>query len=157
MRNAQDFHAFVNAYRDRFPDDVLTVGQTLSADQDVTALVVELAAQNRHPMVVCERVDGLGVPLATNVFASRERIARLFGVEPAGLHAAYQQRANAPIPPCYVASGPILDEVIEGDAVDLAQLPMIRHFLSDRAPYVTNAVIVAEDPVTGVANLSYHR
>lgn len=157
MRNVQDFHAFVNAYRDCFPDDVLTVGQTLSADQDVTALVVELAAQNRHPMVVCERVDGLDVPLATNVFASRERIARLFGVEPGQLHAAYQQRANAPVAPCYVASGPILDEVIEGDAVDLAQLPMIRHFKSDRAPYVTNAVIIAEDPVTGVANLSYHR
>jgi UbiD family decarboxylase len=57
----------------------------------------------------------------------------------------------------YVANGPVLDQVIEGDAVDLAQLPMIRHFDTDRGPYITNAVIVAEDPVTGVANLSYHR
>jgi UbiD family decarboxylase len=34
---------------------------------------------------------------------------------------------------------------------------MIRHFDTDRGPYITNAVIVAEDPVTGIANLSYHR
>jgi UbiD family decarboxylase len=34
---------------------------------------------------------------------------------------------------------------------------MIRHFATDRGPYITNAVIVAEDPVTGIANLSYHR
>lgn len=157
LDRTQDFHVFAADYRTRFPDDVLSVSETLSADQDVTALVAELGAQGRDPMLLCERVEGLGVPLATNVFASRERIARLFGVHAAQLHEAYQQRSNAPIAPRFVNSGPVLDEVSEGDAVDLATLPMIRHFETDRGPYVTNAVIVAEDPVTGVANLSYHR
>jgi UbiD family decarboxylase len=95
--------------------------------------------------------------LATNFFASRERIARLFDVDARGLFDAYQQRANAPIAPLYVARGPVLDEVVEADAVDLAHVPMIRHFATDRGAYITNAVIVAEDPVTGIANMSYHR
>ena len=54
-------------------------------------------------------------------------------------------------------TGPVCEVVTEGEAVDLADLPMIRHFDSDRSPYVTNAIIIAEDPETGVANLSYHR
>jgi 3-polyprenyl-4-hydroxybenzoate decarboxylase and related decarboxylases len=108
-------------------------------------------------MLICEKVDGIETPLVTNFFASRTRIGRLFDVDASGLFDAYQQRANAPIAPVFVPTGPVLDQVVEGDAVDLAQLPMIRHFDTDRGPYITNAVIVAEDPVTGVANLSYHR
>jgi UbiD family decarboxylase len=154
---SQDFHEFARLYRQRFPDDVLTLAEPLSADQDVTALIDALAAEQRQPMLICEQVDGLGVPVVSNVFASRTRLARLFGVPPDKLHEAYQARANTPIAPRYVEHGPILDEVIEGEAVDLALLPMLKHFASDRGPYVTNAVIVAEDPVTGIANLSYHR
>jgi len=154
---SQDFHEFARLYRQRFPDDVLTLAEALSADQDVTALIDALAAEQRQPMLICEQVDGLGVPVVSNVFASRTRLARLFGVTPDKLHEAYQARANTPIAPRYVEHGPILDEVIEGEAVDLALLPMLKHFASDRGPYVTNAVIVAEDPVTGIANLSYHR
>ena len=157
LAGTQDFHAFVSTYRDLFPDDVLTIRQPLSADQDVTALVAELAARGRHEMLVCEQVDGLDTPLVTNVFASRSRIARLFGVEPPHLFEAYQSRANAPLAPRFVANGPVLDQVNEGDAVNLDHLPTIQHFDTDRGPYITNAVIVAEDPVTGIANLSYHR
>ncbi|WP_028223978.1 UbiD family decarboxylase [Paraburkholderia ferrariae] len=157
LSETQDFHAFAAAYRERYPEDVFAPAQALSADQDVTALVAALAARGRHEMLVCERVNGLATPLVTNVFASRTRIGRLFGVEAAGLFDAWQQRANAPLAPAYVARGPVLDHVDEGDAVDLARLPMIRHFETDRGPYVTNAVIVAEDPVTGIANMSYHR
>ena len=157
LRATQDFHRFALAYREQYPDDVLTLTQPVSADQEVTALVAELAARGQHPMLICENVDGIATPLVTNFFASRTRIGRLFDVGPGGLFDAYQQRANAPIAPVFVSEGPLLDQVIEGDAVDIAQLPMIRHFDTDRAPYVTNAVIVARDPVTGVANLSYHR
>ncbi|MFM0325524.1 UbiD family decarboxylase [Caballeronia glebae] len=157
FRATQDFHSFAHAYRERYPDDVLTLKQPVSADQDVTAIVAALAARGQHPMLVCEQVEGIDTPLATNFFASRERIGRLFDVDARGLFDAYQQRANAPVAPVHVASGPVLDEIVEADAVDLARLPMIRHFATDRGAYITNAVIVAEDPVTGIANLSYHR
>jgi len=85
--------------------------------------------------------------VVTNLFASRTRIARIFGVAPAQLHETFQQRANHPIAPCYVETGPVLDEIFEGEAVDLALLPMLKHFASDRGPYITNAIIIAEDPV----------
>ncbi|SMG33900.1 UbiD family decarboxylase [Paracoccus sp. J56] len=157
MSQNQDFQSFAREYRARFPQDVLHVPSALTDGQDVTALVEALARQGRSPMLFCDRVPGSDWPLVTNVFASRNRIARILGTDPDNLHAEYQRRANSPIEPEYVESGPVAEEVAEGDAVDLGNVPMIRHFDSDRGPYATNAIIVACDPETGVANLSYHR
>ncbi|MDN7143353.1 UbiD family decarboxylase [Pseudomonas sp. JQ170] len=157
LGECQDFHAFATQYRALYPDDVLTIKEPLSADQDVTAIIDALAAQGLHPLLVCENVGGQQGPVVTNVFASRTRIARIFGAAPEQLHEVFQARANRPIDPVYVQEGPILDEIFEGEDVDLALLPMLKHFDSDRGPYITNAIIVAEDPVTGVANMSYHR
>ncbi|MGH6738423.1 MAG: UbiD family decarboxylase, partial [Bradyrhizobium sp.] len=50
----------------------------------------------------------------------------------------------------------ILDNV-EEKSVDLTTLPLIKHFETDRAPYITNGIIVAEHPDTRAGNLSYHR
>jgi 4-hydroxy-3-polyprenylbenzoate decarboxylase len=153
---AQDFHGFLERYRAAHPDDVLVVADEVSADQDITAVLWQLAAAGRDPLLVFERVKGLGTPVATNVFGSRARIARLLGAEPGGLHEAYQARSHAACDFRVVASGPVLDAV-ETRAIDLAQLPLLKHFETDRASYVTSGIIVAEHPDTGAGNLSYHR
>jgi 2,5-furandicarboxylate decarboxylase 1 len=152
----QDFQSFLADYRAAHADDVLVVDELVSSDQDITAIVAALARQGRDPLVYFERVDGIATPVATNVFASRERVARMFGVEPARLHEAYQQRSRNLLAPRLLASGPICDVVSEGD-VDLRTLPLLKHFETDRAPYITNAILIAEHPDTGAGNMSYHR
>jgi len=153
---SQDFHTFLAAYRAAYPDDVLTVREPVAADQDPTALVWALAAQNRHPAIVCENVAGLATPLVTNLFASRERVGRMLGgVSPAGIHAEYQARSRRMQPPRVLPSGAVTDIVQE--QVDLSTIPAIRHFATDRGPYITNAILIAEDPETGIGNASYHR
>jgi 4-hydroxy-3-polyprenylbenzoate decarboxylase len=153
---SQDFHTFLAAYRAAYPDDVLTVRESVAADQDPTALVWALAAQNRHPAIVFENVAGLATPLVTNLFASRERVGRMLGgVSPAGIHAEYQARSRRMQPPRVLPSGAVTDIVQE--QVDLSTIPAIRHFATDRGPYITNAILIAEDPETGIGNASYHR
>ncbi|CAG2131190.1 Phenolic acid decarboxylase [Cupriavidus campinensis] len=153
---SQDFHTFLAAYRAAYPDDVLTVRDPVAADQDPTALVWALAAQNRHPAIVFENVAGLATPLVTNLFASRERVGRMLGgVSPAGIHAEYQARSRRMQPPRVLPSGAVTDIVQE--QVDLSTIPAIRHFATDRGPYITNAILIAEDPETGIGNASYHR
>ena len=152
----QDFQSFLADYRAAHADDVLVVDEPVSSDQDITAVVAALARQGRDPLVYFERVDGITTPVATNVFASRERVARLFGVEPAQLHEAYQQRSRNLLAPRLLTSGPVCDVVSEGD-VDLRTLPLLKHFETDRAPYITNAILIAEHPDTGAGNMSYHR
>lgn len=154
---SQDFQTFLAQYREAHPDDVLVVRDEVSADQDITAVVSALAQQGRHPLAVFERVSGIDAPVATNMFASRQRIARLFGVDVPRLLETYQARSRQPFAPRVVESGPVCEHVVEQHQVDLTQLPLLKHFETDRAPYITNAIIVAEHPDTGLGNMSYHR
>ena len=125
----------------------------MSADQDVTAVIWTLATQNRYPMLVFERVNGTRV--VTSIFSSRERIARLLGCELSQIHRVYQEKSRNACEPQVVGSGPLLDSVEQ--KVDLRKLPMLRHFESDKAPYITNAVMVAEGAAPWSGNMSYHR
>jgi 4-hydroxy-3-polyprenylbenzoate decarboxylase len=152
----QDYQSFLAAYRAAHADDVLVVDAPVSADQEITAVVAALDRDGRRPLCLFERVEGLGVPVATNTFASRERVARLLGVDVAGLHEAYQARSRELRAPRERQSGPVC-EVVEEDGIDLGRLPALRHFATDRAPYITNAVLIAEHPDTGAGNMSYHR
>ncbi|TFZ01301.1 UbiD family decarboxylase [Ramlibacter rhizophilus] len=152
-----DFQAFFAAYRERHPEDVLVIREPISGNQVLTALVQELAREGRRPVVLAERVEGLDVPVVTNLFGSRERVARMLGVEVGALHATYQARSRERLPPRRVERGPVMDIVQEGDSVDLHALPLLRHFQTDRGPYITNAVMVGQHPDTGAGNLSYHR
>jgi len=142
---SQDFHGFLDDYRSRYPDDVFTVAEEVSPDQEVTALVWALAAQDRAPMLVFEKVGGTRV--VTNIFASRERIARLLGTVPEKIHHTYQERSRRAVDPKVVSNSPLQAE----QTVDLTRLPLLKHFETDRAPYITNGLVCAEN------NLSYHR
>ena len=56
---SQDFHAFLEDYLRRYPEDVVEIAEEVSPDQDVTAVIWTLAARGRDPMLVFERVGGL--------------------------------------------------------------------------------------------------
>ncbi len=155
-RQSQDFHEYLNDYRAGHPDDVLVIDEQVSSDQDITAVLWALAEQGKSPLLVFPKVAGLTMGVATNIFGSRVRAARMLGATPQTLHEAYQFYANQLVPTELVSSAPILD-VVERQHIDLSSLPMIRHFETDRAPYITNGIIVAEHPDTGAGNLSYHR
>lgn len=153
----QDLRVFLDAYRRDHPEDVLRVEQSLRVEQDVTALVEELELRGLQPLLECTNVEGLGMPVVTNVFSSRRRVARMLGVEAADLHTAFQAGASRPQPLRDLGDGPVLEVVEEGEDVDLGRLPLLKHFADDRGRYLTSGVFVAEDLETGVGNLSYHR
>ena len=153
----QDLHDFVVEYSESHAGDVLRLDKNVvSPDQELTAIVAALSAQGREPMVIAPRVDGLECPVVTNVFASRARLARVFGVEEPALHAEYQRRAQQAVAPVVVDSGPALDVVVSGTDIDVRSVPMLRHFEGDAGPYVTSGIIVAET-TDGRGNMSYHR
>jgi UbiD family decarboxylase len=154
----QDARTFLAEYESAHPDDVVRVDDEVPADQGVTALVTELQAEGRAPILVCSKVSGVsGVAVVTNLFASRERIGRMLGGGAADLHERFAHASARAMPVRAVVDGPVLEVRREGDEVDLAELPMLTHFAEDAAPYLTSAIVVAQDPRTGAGNLSYHR
>lgn len=152
----QDVRQFLAEYSKAYPQDVLTVEDRISDDQDVTAFIWKLNEQGRAPLLHFRNVERIGVEVVSNIFGSRQRIARMFGTTADKLHEAYQARARRALPPRLVEAGPVTDIVEEKD-IDLAALPMLKHFETDRGKYITSGIIIAEHPETGAGNLSYHR
>ena len=153
----QDLQDFLRGYQAAHPDDVCTVDRPVSLDQDISAVVWELAERDQHPLLRFTRVEGADREVVTNLFASRLRIERMLGARTGELHDTYQRRAAQAMPMAEGDGGPITDRVDVGDRVDLGELPLLTHFATDRGPYITSGIVVAEDAETGRGNLSYHR
>ena len=156
---SQDLHDFVTAYAEAHPDDVLDIAEHVPDSQDAAALVWKLAAAGRHEMLRFRDIAGFPFDVVTNVFACRRRIVRILGADPGrdDLHAVFQARARNLIEPVEVGEGPVLDRVSEGDGIDLTDLPLLTHFETDRAPYITSGIMVVEGEDGAAGNLSYHR
>jgi UbiD family decarboxylase len=150
----QDLHAWLADYQQSHPEDVLEVDEPMSADQELSAIAVNLWAAGRAPVVVASKVGTLGVAVVTNVFASRQRVARVLGTDEGGLHAAFRRGVAERVPVKVLDDGPILHGP---RSTDVRTVPMLRHFAEDAAPYLTSGVVIADDPETGIGNCSYHR
>ena len=93
-----NLHAWLADYQQSHPEDVLEVDEPMSADQELSAVAVNLWAAGRAPLVVASKVGTLGVPVVTNVFASRPRVARVLGTDEGGLHAAFRRGVAERLP-----------------------------------------------------------
>ncbi len=153
----QGLQDFLRDYEVAHPDDVRTIDREVSLDQDITAVVWELADRGEHPLLRFPRVKGADREVVTNLFASRARIERMLGAHPGELHDRYQHLAAGAMEMAELDDGPVTGRVDVGDRVDLLDLPLLTHFATDLGPYITSGIVVAEDATGGRGNLSYHR
>jgi UbiD family decarboxylase len=133
------------------------IADAVSADFQVTALVMELERVGRAPVLWFEKVGGYPFPVVTNVFGARRRYALALGVSEPQLIDTWARGSDRAIDPVLREGAPVQDVVLTGAEVDLAYLPIMKHFEQDAGAYITNALVVAKDPDTGVRNASFHR
>ena len=153
----QSLRGFLGMVRRDFPSELLHIAAPVAQRFDSTAMVFELERAGRSPVIVFDRMDGFKLPVVTNVAANRNLLAACLGVAPADLPAAFRERCQRPIP-CETIGRALWDEVVvEGDDVDLTQLPIPYQFSVDAAPYITAGQITARDPITGVDTTGFHR
>jgi UbiD family decarboxylase len=157
MSAAPDLRLFLKELAASDPGAVRHISETVSTDYDVTAVAVELERSGETPVLWFDHVAGYPFPIVANLFASRSRFARALGVETAELARHWGSLGDNRIPPCLTAQGPVQDVVLTGGEARLDRLPILRHFAEDAGPYITNAIVVANDPDSGVRNASFHR
>jgi 2,5-furandicarboxylate decarboxylase 1 len=150
------------------PAELIHVSQTVDpARFEVTAVLQRLENLDRYPAVLFDRplaLDGepAGMPILTNVFASRARCARAVGLpaEAAGVELSleYARREARRVPPVLVsaAEAPVKEVVQLGAEVDLRRLPIVRHHRMDGGPYIDMTPIL-RDPGTGAYNIAFQR
>jgi 2,5-furandicarboxylate decarboxylase 1 len=148
---------FLKSVEDADPRSVVRIRDSVSTEFDMTAVAMELEARGQAPILIFENVRGYDFPVVTNLFARRSRFARALGVADDELIDAWAASGDRQIEPALRDGGPVHDVVLTGADANLERLPLLRHFEQDADRYITNAIVVAKDPDTGLRNASFHR
>ena len=130
-------------------EDVIRISDPIDIDYVPTALVLELESRRQTPVVLIDRPIGFDTPIVTNLFASRERIARMAGAEPGGFNEAWVKALANLLPAKIVDRGAVQEVVRIGSEVNAATLPISRHFEKDAGRYIGSAFSYAKIPTPG--------
>jgi UbiD family decarboxylase len=134
-------------------------------DREIGA-ISEIMAGNGGPALLFDKVPGYpeGYRVLSNAFISRPRTGLTLGVPPelSGLEMldAWRKRLKGakPVPPVEVKDGPVKQNVLTGQDVDLFKLPTPVWHEFDGGRYLgTGCVIITRDPDDGWINLGTYR
>ena len=97
------------------------------------------------------------MPVVSNVFSSRARLAFALGIPLEDLSREVGLRSREYLKPVTVTRAPFEDVSVTGHDVDLFRLPLVTHYPVDAAPYITAGLVIARHPETGMETAGFHR
>ena len=160
--------SFLDDCRREIPAEVVHVTPEVDpANYDVSAIIKHLGAARKFPLLIFDRPRNLhgrvsDFKLVMN-FTISQRKTQIALDLPKEMTRAQMAEACVEIEKNRVApvvvenrEAPVMENVRSGDAVDLHELPIMRHHYMDGGPYITLCTI-AKDRRQGIYNASYHR
>jgi len=141
-------------------------------DQDLEmGVITEETTMRKGPALLFGGIPGLSPDfrVLTNILATPQRVGISLGLphlytnepelaqELTGKPEIWERNASV-YPMKTVSHGPLLENVIRGDDVDLSQLPAPQWHEKDGGRYIgTGCVVILRDPDTGLLNLGCYR
>jgi 4-hydroxy-3-polyprenylbenzoate decarboxylase len=128
--------------------------------------ITELIIESRGPALLFDEIKGYpkGYRVASNLFNTSKRTAIAFGLPPDLSPQALAEKSEAtmrgfrPVPPETVTSGPVLENVLKGDDIDLFKFPTPKWHENDGGRYIgTGVCVIQKDPDTGFVNSGAYR
>ena len=111
----------------------------------------------RGPALLFEHAGDSAHPLATDLLASRRRLALALETEPSRLTSEWVKRTAEPVRPTIVSTGPCKENIVKGDSVDLFRFPIPTWNALDGGPFITLAIHITKDPESGEYNAAVYR
>ncbi|HYR45777.1 MAG TPA: menaquinone biosynthesis decarboxylase [Thermoanaerobaculia bacterium] len=157
--------------------ELVRVSREVSAALEI-AEIADRAVKGGGPALLFENVTGSSMPVAINLFASRQRMLAALEIAsyeewderlqffldpkpPEGwlgkLKALPKVTELAAVFPKTVRSAPCQEVVETGDAVDLRNLPVLTCWPGDGGPFITLPLVITRDPATGKTNVGVYR
>jgi UbiD family decarboxylase len=145
--------------------DLARVGAEVDWDEEIGAITREVSSRfgpallfdnvKDHRETYCRR-------LFTNGTGTRERVCRFLGVPETTSYRelvfVFKERFARPLKPVTVKSGPVKENILKGNRIDLNQLPVPKWNPLDGGRYIcTSASIVTRDPESGALNAGTYR
>jgi len=146
-------------------NDLKRIGAQVDWDEEIGAITREISSQfgpallfeniKDHKNTLCRR-------LFTNGTGTRQRVCRFLGVPEETSYRAlvnvFKERFSHPVKAEKINRGPVKENIIRGDKVDLFQFPVPKWNPFDGGRYIlTSASVVTRDPDTGVLNAGTYR
>lgn len=153
----KDLRYFLKEVEEKQPSDFIRVKKEVDPKFELCGVVRKFQEDGRYPMVYFEKVKGSKLPVVSNLFASKSRLALAFGARESHLLQDYIANEDKKIPSKMVSDGPVKANILTGDRLDLSILPKIVHCEKDAGPYVTSGVSVFKDPDTGAYDTGIFR
>lgn len=156
---------FLSFLQNNYGEELKTVSKLIRpAQYEVTGLLENLNQKKQFPVVLFNQTENVhnqpsGIKLVSNVFAKREVCALALDMKPSEcrmpLSLEYARREKLSLPP-EMADGPVpvQEVVVTGEAVDVAVLPIVRHYEMDMGPVITMTCCM-RDPDTGAYDVSF--
>jgi UbiD family decarboxylase len=143
----------------------LQVIEGASCDLEIGAITEMATLRPNAPAVLFDSIKGYkkGFRILTNFLAHRTRERLVYGVaedladSEAVRYWKDKLKQLKPLEPSQVDSGPVKENVIAGDAVDLGQLPWPRWHERDGGPYICATAAITRDPDSGYVNVGSYR
>jgi UbiD family decarboxylase len=154
-----DFRSFVQLLKDRGEMD--HVSREVERTQELAGVMSKIEAQRRA--YYFESVKGAKFPVVGGLYNKLERFGLALEHEDAEnfTHEAFDGRIEAakanPIEPVTVDSAPVHENLITGQAVDLADIPVPKFFELDSGPFITGAIGITRDHDSGELNVGIYR
>ena len=135
-------------------------------DGEIGALIEATAELDNRPMLVFDKIKGYpaGFRLVSLAFANYKRTALAFGISPGKsklevvrLLARKMKSAKA-IAPEEMKTSPLMENILQGDAIDLFKFPAPRFHAGDGGRYIgTGNCLINADPESGFINAGTYR
>jgi 2,5-furandicarboxylate decarboxylase 1 len=114
--------------------------------------------RNREREVLFESLDGCpGWRSLGQAPASPAKAAIAFDVPPEKLMPFIAERRKRPVACEEVADGPVKEEILKDDKVDLSRIPIKVCGVKEAGPYIFSGLCITGDPETGRRNTTIHR
>jgi len=134
------------------------ISKPVSIEYELADVGASLARDGKGACLF-ENVTGSPWPVFCSGVASHERAAIALGCDPsevADTMAKVLDPSNG-VATVEVDRASWHDNNLSEKDIDLAKLPILTHSRGDSGPFITGAVTIAKDPISGRGNLSYNR
>ena len=135
-------------------------------DLELGAITEVAASSPSCPMLLFDKIKGHkpGYRIVTNLLHTERRLALALGESPdlrgVGLVKKWKEglaRITEGPPPVKVKDGPVRENLVSGNEVDILKFPSVKWHELDGGRYIAGVVTIMKDPDEGSLNLGIYR
>ena len=137
--------------------EIKQVKKPLNPRFEVSAVLEKLERANHYPALLFKNVEGSDMPVLSNLFATRRRLALALNCDENSLNEVYRKGEGNLTKPVLIPKGPVQEMIINKEEINLYDFPLLTHNEKDAGPYITMGAMVIKDPDTGIRNIGIYR